>query len=35
MTDKSLDYKIEENGHNINVGEKQLICIARAYVKKD
>ena len=34
MMGKDLNYKIEENGHNISVGEKQLICIARAMLKK-
>ena len=34
MEDKDLDYKIENNGNNISIGEKQLICIARALIKK-
>ncbi len=32
--EKSLDYQILEEGSNISVGEKQLICIARALIKK-
>ena len=35
MADKNLDYKIEENGNNISVGERQLICITRAFLKKN
>ena len=34
MEGKNLDYKIENNGSNISIGEKQLICIARALIKK-
>ena len=34
MEDKDLNYIIENNGNNISIGEKQLICIARALIKK-
>ena len=31
---KNLDYKFEDNGNSISVGEKQLLRIARALIKK-
>ena len=34
MEGKNLDYKIENDGNNISIGEKQLICIGRALIKK-
>ena len=32
--DKILDRKIEQSGTNLSVGEKQLICICRAILRK-
>ena len=34
LENKNLDYLIEDNGNNISVGEKQLLCIVRALIKK-
>jgi len=30
-----LNLKIEEGGHNLSIGEKQLICICRAVLRKN
>ena len=35
MADKTLEYKIEENGSNLSVGERQLVCIVRAFLKQN
>ena len=32
--DKILDRKIEQSGTNLSIGEKQLICICRAILRK-
>ena len=34
MFDKNLEYIITDNGSNLSIGEKQLICIARALLKR-
>ena len=32
---KGLKFKVKENGNNLSIGEKQLICIVRAILRRN